>query len=469
MRASPIRSAFEIRSPLAAIALASFAVAQEPAQSPASIALAGRAYHAAEAQANVYTLGEQAAVSLARDPRGNAIVVWHSRVQEAKTSGIYARRFDARGRVLGGEVHVNRYEPRAQHDPCVAVDANGAAWFAWESERQDGSLGTIVARRFDAELRTARDEVIVNEQFDGHQSQVALACDSKGDAVVAWCGPTDDVHAKAIWFRRLGPDGKPLAASVCAANGRDARDEHPSIAIDSRGEFVVAWSRANSGGVPRSIMARAFDATGKPRGDEFEIVSDDASLPIDPVAAIGASGELVVGWMSWRGVDYAPTVRRFAPSADRRTWNGGAAHVFLSDRGGSTVAFDLSLAADGSYALLWNDFDGVDPRGDLWARIVDAHDVAGATFAATATRVGAQAIRSGGAAHRFDYDANGTLVIAWSGNAALGDASAACVGWWVPAELDPDALVTFAASRDLDHVACDDETDDEPVTGDEEE
>lgn len=406
--------------------------------------ISGRAYQRAETQANTFTASSQEAATLARDAAGRTLVVWQSRKQEDGNYGVYAQLFGADGAKLGGETHVNQYTRGAQTRPCVALDASGAAWIAWESDGQDGFFGTIVARRFDAELATATNEVIVNDSFTGHQTDVALACDAAGRAVIAWAGPNAD-RTRSIFVRRFGADGAPLGPSQRVDQGRGVDDGLPSIAIDPRGGFTVAWGRAAAQGLPTCIVARSFDADGAPEGAEFVVSAADGRMPIEAVADLNARGELVVAWLnSFGDGDYVPTVRRF--TREDGAWRGGAIREYPSGKGGYTSGLDLSLADDSRFALIWAAVQGEDKKGDLWARIVGADDVAGEAFRATVQTEGRQKIRAGGSTRRVVLENDGRLASAWQGDAGFGDDFGACVSFFAPADAGSPAYAALPPS-----------------------
>ena len=184
------------------------------AQDTARLELAGRVLERVEARANQHTASTQELAALGRDARGNTVVVWQSKRQEADGSyGIFARRFDAGGRALGDELHVNLRAEGAQYRPAVALSHSGAAWFAWESYGQDGHLGGVVLRRFAPDLSTGSNEQLVDTVRDGQQGQPALAVDAAGRALVVWTGPATARSHRAS-TRHPGCGSSPSAACL---------------------------------------------------------------------------------------------------------------------------------------------------------------------------------------------------------------------------------------------------------------
>ena len=112
-----------VRAPLLvaaapALALAAAASDPEPTAEP-KLELAGESYTRVERRANSFTSSNQNAATLAHDASGNTVVAWQSRRQQEGTYGIYARRFDALGTPLGGEVCVNSTTRNMQMQPAV--------------------------------------------------------------------------------------------------------------------------------------------------------------------------------------------------------------------------------------------------------------------------------------------------------------------------------------------------------------
>jgi hypothetical protein len=103
-----------------------------------------------EFQVNTYTPDYQRYASVASDPVGNFVVVWHSGPfgQDGSGYGVFAQRYASTGYPLGGEFRVNSYTTQDQRYPSVAVNAAGAFVVAWGSFLQDGSAGGMFGQRY---------------------------------------------------------------------------------------------------------------------------------------------------------------------------------------------------------------------------------------------------------------------------------------------------------------------------------
>jgi hypothetical protein len=87
-------------------------------------------------------------------------------------------------------------------------------------------------------------------------STAAFAQAQGGNVLAAW--ETRD----QIRFARVGGDVK--ARDVLSAPGRGENRKHPSIAVNGRGEFLLAWTEGTGWAKGGSVAWQVFDERGKP-------------------------------------------------------------------------------------------------------------------------------------------------------------------------------------------------------------
>ncbi|MBX9580434.1 MAG: hypothetical protein K2X87_09010 [Gemmataceae bacterium] len=152
----------------------------------------------ADIQVNTYTTGTQWFPSVAADATGNFVVVWSSYPgQDGSDEGIYAQRYSAAGVPQGSEFRVNTYTTGRQYSPTVAMDADGDFVVAWSSSPgsagssygQDGSSSGVYAQRYSAAGAAQGAEFRVNTYTTGGQMSPSVAVDTGGNFVVAWMSP----------------------------------------------------------------------------------------------------------------------------------------------------------------------------------------------------------------------------------------------------------------------------------------
>jgi hypothetical protein len=140
---------------------------------------------------NTFVTGDQTYPTLGVDADGDFVVAWESRVQEAGTAGIFARRYDSTGTATGGEIQVSTYVTGDQERPAIAIDRDGDFVVAWASPQDGNSLG-IFARRFKSPAIPSTGEIQVNTYVTGLQFSPAAAADDDGDFVVSWFSARDE-------------------------------------------------------------------------------------------------------------------------------------------------------------------------------------------------------------------------------------------------------------------------------------
>ena len=112
---------------------------------------------------------------------------WHGRARGRCTdSRVVVRRFDQNGVPEGPGVQVNTYTTDSQSSPSVAAAPNGDFVVVWQSRDQDGSWNGVFGRRFDAAGAPLADEFPVNVYTTLDQFHADVAMDSQGNFVVAW-------------------------------------------------------------------------------------------------------------------------------------------------------------------------------------------------------------------------------------------------------------------------------------------
>ena len=86
----------------------------------------------------------------------------------------------------GSEFRVNTYTTNNQFAPSAAMDSTGDFVVAWNSYLQDGSLDGVYAQRYNAAGVAQGSEFQVNTYTTSYQERPSVAMDSAGDFVVAW-------------------------------------------------------------------------------------------------------------------------------------------------------------------------------------------------------------------------------------------------------------------------------------------
>ncbi len=100
---------------------------------------------------------------------------------------IYAKRFTFAGAAVDkGEFLVNTHVASSKSGPTLAMDSQGRYIVAWESVGLGASDDGVYAQRYNVSDSQIGSEFIVNSYTDDAQSSPNIAVDSDGDFMIAW-------------------------------------------------------------------------------------------------------------------------------------------------------------------------------------------------------------------------------------------------------------------------------------------
>lgn len=393
------------------------------------LVLPGADFQRYEFRVSTFSPSAQEQVALALTPDGSAVAVWSSRRQESGDYGIYAQRVDRDGRAVGRETRVNVWTASHQMSPAIASDAADGVWITWQSWRQDGHRGAIIARHFDADL-VGGDELCVNLAAPGEsaaglgdQREPAICVSSNGTVLVTWTSELPNRGPARVYGRLIASDGVPRGAPFALSVERPGRAESlASGAFAADGGFATVYAvRSASNGDPQGIRMRRFDAAGRPVGDEIDVCGAVRQSQVEPTIAALPDGYLAA-WLDSEsdGDDYGVLARRFTLDGTPR----GEAFVVNRTRAGPQNAAAIAVAPDGEFAIAWNSRDG-DKSGIFARRFAADGAPAGGEFRVTRAVAGRQGLCPAAGTTRLALRADGRLVAAWSGDAGCGDSHSA--------------------------------------------
>jgi len=303
-----------------------------------------------EFQVNQWTTYSQGEPSVSADAAGEFVVAWQSYKQGndgcygpvyTGCFSVYARRYDRRGRPLGAEFQVNAATNTTQNSPAVSRRATGEFVVAWDTDVFYLAPGSVRARRFDADGNPISGDLTANTHFGVDQFDAAVGTNSTGEFVVVW--EQTDLFDSAIYARRYDSSGTPIGSDFQVQAPTSVTCTGASVAVADSGEFVVVWqlsgaiwaqryddagatlgsafsvtqggstlqaalARRSDGGFvvawnrntagTHDILARSFDAAGVPLGNQFKVDATPAGLESRPAIAVDADGDLLVAWQA---------------------------------------------------------------------------------------------------------------------------------------------------------------------------
>ena len=208
-------------------------------------------------------------------------VIWSAQNQPSgESTDVVARRFDAAGTPLGGDILVNTYTAGVQGwrgSTDAAVDRVGNLVVVWASDGQDGSYDGVFGQRLGASGAPVGAECQVNTYTTGDQGSrqfrgsVAVTRAPDGRFVVVWMGGQQDGSGFGIFGQRYDAAGAPAGAEFRVNTNTTDAQTTPDVAMDGNGNLVVVWSSFGQDGSLGGVFGRRFAASGAAQGSEFQV------------------------------------------------------------------------------------------------------------------------------------------------------------------------------------------------------
>lgn len=284
---------------------------------------------------------------------------------------------------------VNTFTTGDQTDVVVASNQGSQSVIAWTSAGQDGSGNGVYARRYVNGVASGA-VFIVNTTTTGDQEEPAVAMDSSGNFVIAWAGRGSGDTDDNIYFQRFNASGTKLGGEVRVNTDTFASQLNTSISINrTNGNFIVMWASNVSGD---DVHFRQFNADGSavtvseqdiPGGKPFSSTS----------IAMAHDGSFVAVWTNDTGKEGLTDNSGLGVFARRYNADGSSAtSVFQVN---TTIADDQDLPdvafdSDGTYTIVWESTGQDGDGGGIVLRNFSATNVGGSEIIANATTASEQ-------------------------------------------------------------------------------
>ncbi len=262
-------------------------------------------------QVNSTLRGEQSAPTVAMSNDGAFVVAWAGRGPGDK-EGVFVQRYTAAGVAQGGETLANQTVGGNQSEPAIAIAADGSFVVSW-SGVGTGDVSGVFLRRFSSSGEALGGEVLVNSETADHQSSPSITFDVAGNLVVAWQSRHQDGSDWGVYAQRFDSAGARLGSESQLNATTEASQSAPDVAADPEGGVVVAWQSRGQDGDSWGVVARAFDETATPAGEEV-ILNDTTEGHQEGVSiAVAADGQWLASWSSGRpdGAGWEAVARSF--------------------------------------------------------------------------------------------------------------------------------------------------------------
>jgi hypothetical protein len=243
-------------------------------------------------------------ISIAED--GSFVIVW--RAFGEKTCSrfkIVARRFGATGKPLGKEFLVDEEGRGAQLAPAVGHAGNGSFVVSWTAGWRFGladQSAAVWVRRFGAKGRPLAAATQLSEEVSGGMLPPTLAVADDGSFAVTWLSGdlfTEAIPTGSINLQLANPDGHP--GRVIEVNGAtEASADPPAVASVPGHGFLVTWISDQPEPAGSIVVGQLVQTDGRLSGEPFVISQPTCRSSRRPGLSVGANGTAVAVWeYSW--------------------------------------------------------------------------------------------------------------------------------------------------------------------------
>ena len=357
-----------------------------------------------EFRVNTYTTGQQTTLlsvrTVAAAPNGDFVVTWSG--DGPSGPGVFAQRFDAAGTRLGAEIEAGS---GFASDATVATEPGGGFLVGWMDSGPE-----IYVRRFDRNGVPTLGPFRVNTYVGGSQEAPSIAVDARrGDFVLAWTSDGQDGDSRGIFAQQFDASGAPRGPEFQVNSYSVGAQSSARVAITGEpGGFVAAWLSQGQDGDGGGVFAQRFIEGGAPVGPEFPVNSFTTGNQFVPRLASAADGSFVIAWASdgqYMGNQLTGIyAQRYSADGDPV---GGEFRVSTYTASWKSMD-DVAMDPSGNFVVTWTSEGQDGSLGGVYARRFDSNGVPrGPEFRVNTTSAQIQAHSSAA------LDSAGNLFVDW--------------------------------------------------------
>lgn len=287
-------------------------------------------------------------LAVASDARGDFVVAWTSAASEG-TVNVFAQRYDRDGVAQGGKIAVTDrpiFGPLTASGAVtvdVALDAAGDFAVTYDAAHGEGG-SQVFLHRYAADGHDLGGEQItpVNDPTFFRSSAPSVAADSAGNFVVAFSAWGDSDFAD-VYAQRFDASGKSQGNPLRVDTDSTQLLDGPSVGNNGAGNFVVTWNAEGDNGP--EIVARRYSAAGTALDAQPFVVSTDALQNSTPDVSVARSaGSFVITWDVNNGVQAQRFDAAGQPAGQAFVVNSSPLNVMASPHVAADAAGDFTIS-----------------------------------------------------------------------------------------------------------------------------
>ena len=297
--------------------------------------------------------------SIAVDGSGNFIITWID-----KRNGnydIYTQQYSGNGTLIGTNFKVNDDEGSTGPYPTpIAADGIGNFVITWQDYRNGDS--DIYSQRYLNDGTPVGTNFKVNDdEGSAGQVYISLAADNSGNFIITWMDGRNGHYD--IYAQRYLNDGTPIGINFKVNDDEESAYQFgPFIATDNSGNFIITWADFRYGN--SDIYAQRYSSVGAPAGINFKINDDEGStFQSHPSIVIDSGGDFFITWSDKRNGNSDIYAQQYSGDG---TLIGSNFKVNDDEGGDSQSKPSIATESSGNFIITWEDDRNRDP--DIYAQ-----------------------------------------------------------------------------------------------------
>jgi hypothetical protein len=231
---------------------------------------------------------------------GDFVVCWQN-VDAIAGPRISGQIFDGSGAKKGGEFTVSsiEYALTLNHNfyQSIVTQDSGEFYVFWHEVKPDRSIRGVYGQRFDASGVKIGEEIRVDSDAQGNQSDPFSAKLLGGEYVICWS--REEKNSGWEIFGQLFTKTGERKGGIFHVNTTTRFDQWwPRASMLNDGGFVVCWESGDSESNSVDVFGQLFESSGEKRGAEFQINTYTKDWQgRQTITALGENAFLVI-WQS---------------------------------------------------------------------------------------------------------------------------------------------------------------------------
>jgi hypothetical protein len=263
--------------------------------------------------------------------------------------------------------------------PAIAIDSNDNSIICWADGRDHVTYKSIYAQKLNSQgvAQWGSSDVKVNQSATNHlQPYPDIAVDSDGNSVIVWTDDRDGDYN--IYAQKLDSSGNAQWGSSDVKvnqNSDSAKQDYPSVVIDSNDEAIVVWYDERNGVDDDDIYAQKLNSTGVAQWGSSDVKinqNSDSTIQRFSDVALYSDDSVIVTWSDYRSSSHYDIYVQKVSSSGSVLW--GSTDIKVNQNSDSVDQTWPTVAVDpNGYAVVaWTDDRNGITDDDVYAQRLDA-------------------------------------------------------------------------------------------------